>query len=305
MKTDIKKILASKTKKALSSNILSSDAIRQNIVIIKDLKSFIPPLSKEELAQLEENIKQHGCQTPIQLWQTTKYIAGVSDNIADNTEDDSIYVLIDGHNRLEICKKNNLPFDIYILSFTSIKEAKDYMINLQLGRRNLSPTQISYFRGLRYNNEKTDKINNLSQNYPKGQNDPSGNSTAERLSKEYNVSPKTIKRDAEFAKGMEMIAPDLRNEILNGVQKIEKKIIQKIAKTQHLSEPIKNFDELITITDISKEEDDMESVGNTTQLKELSDKILTASKKYATTHAQQDLEQILILVNKSLELYKN
>ncbi len=305
MKTDIKKILASKTKKALSSNILSSDAIRQNIVIIKDLKSFIPPLSKEELAQLEENIKQHGCQTPIQLWQTTRYIAGVSDNIADNTEDDSIYVLIDGHNRLEICKKNNLPFDIYILSFTSIKEAKDYMINLQLGRRNLSPTQISYFRGLRYNNEKTDKINNLSQNYPKGQNDPSGNSTAERLSKEYNVSPKTIKRDAEFAKGMEMIAPDLRNEILNGVQKIEKKIIQKIAKTQHLSEPIKNFDELITITDISKEEDDMESVGNATQLKELSDKILTASKKYATTHAQQDLEQILILVNKSIELYKN
>jgi hypothetical protein len=64
MKTDIKKILASKTKQALSSNILNSDVIRQNIVILDDLKNLIPALSPDEFSQLEENIKQHGCQTP-------------------------------------------------------------------------------------------------------------------------------------------------------------------------------------------------------------------------------------------------
>lgn len=55
------------------------------------------------------------------------------------------------------------------------------MINLQLGRRNLSPTQISYFRGLRYNNENSDKTSNLSQNFPKGHYDLSGNTIDKRM----------------------------------------------------------------------------------------------------------------------------
>lgn len=296
MKTDIKKILASKTKQALSSNILNSDVIRQNIVILDDLKNLIPALSPDEFSQLEENIKQHGCQTPIQLWQTTKFAAGQSDNPSDT--DEVIYILIDGHNRLEICRKNNLHFDVYMLSFNSIKEAKDYMINLQLGRRNLSPTQISYFRGLRYNNEKSDKISNLSQNYPKGHYDPSGSSTAERLSKEYNVSPKTIKRDAEFAKGMEMLAPELRNDILRGKQKVEKKVIQQIAKDGNIAEPISDLSTLVV---------DSSSVAMNVvvsdDLKELSSQIFKASEKYASTQSQQDLEVLLKLVTDAMNLY--
>lgn len=295
MKTDIKKILASKTKQALSSNILNSDTIRQNIVILSDLKNLIPALSSEEFGQLEENIKQHGCQTPIQLWQTTRFAAGQTNDSLDNEE--IIYILIDGHNRLEICRKHNLHFDIYMLSFNSIKDAKDYMINLQLGRRNLSPTQISYFRGLRYNNEKTDKINNLSQNYSKGQNDPSSNSTAERLSKEYNVSPKTIKRDADFAKGMEMLTPELRNDILRGKQKVEKKVIQQIAKDTFIKEPISDISQIVIEAPSNETNDSGDDI------KTLSNQIYKASEKYVATQSQQDLETVLKLVNTALKLY--
>jgi hypothetical protein len=74
---------------------------------------------------------------------------------------------------VRIYTQHNLPFEVYVLSFDSQKDAKDYMINLQLGRRNLSQNQISYFRGLRYNNEKVDKFDNLQTNSLKCQNDPS------------------------------------------------------------------------------------------------------------------------------------
>ena len=171
MKTDIRNILATKTKQALSSNILNASNIRQNIIILDDLRNFIPPLSSDEYSQLESNILQHGCQSPIQVWQNSKKNLG----LAFEKEDDLAYVLVDGHNRYKICTSHNLPFEVYVLSFDSQKDAKDYMINLQLGRRNLSQNQISYFRGLRYNNEKADKSDNLLTNFPKGQNDPSGN----------------------------------------------------------------------------------------------------------------------------------
>ena len=266
MKTDIRNILATKTKQALSSNILNASNIRQSIIILDELKSFIPPLSTDEYAQLESNILQHGCQTPIQVWQTSKKNLGLT----FEKEDDLSYILVDGHNRHKICTQHNLPFEVYILSFESQKEVKDYMINLQLGRRNLSQNQISYFRGLRYNNEKADKLDNLlpdsskghfdpSKNggqktdkleteSPKGQNDPSVKTTAERLAKEYNVSPKTIKRDAEFADGLQKIDSELRNNILEGKIKIDKGSIQKLSKSQ-TEKPIKSIQELHELSD--------------------------------------------------------
>jgi hypothetical protein len=288
MKTDIRNILATKTKQALSSNILNASNIRQNIVILEELQSFIPPLSTDEYGQLESNILQHGCQTPLQVWQTSKKNL----DLPFEKEDDLAYILVDGHNRYKICTQHNLTFEVYVLSFDSQKEAKDYMINLQLGRRNLSQNQISYFRGLRYNNEKADKFDNLQTNSskgqndpsvkegqtdgdlstnsskghfdpsrnkvqktdksqinsPKGQNDPSVKTTAERLAKEYNVSPKTIKRDAEFADGLEKIDPELRNNILEGKTKIDKGTIQKLSKSK-IEKPIKSVQELIEIAD--------------------------------------------------------
>ena len=57
---------------------------------------------------------------------------------------------------------------------------------------------------------------NLQTNSSKGQNVPSEKITEERLAKEYNVSAKTIKRDAEFAEGLEKINTELRNNILEG-----------------------------------------------------------------------------------------
>jgi hypothetical protein len=69
--------------------------------------------------------------------------------------------------------------------------AMNWMINNQLGRRNLHPDQASYLRGKRYNAEKQDKGGDRKSI---DQNDPLIESTADRLATEYKVSAPTIKR---------------------------------------------------------------------------------------------------------------
>lgn len=297
MKTNIKDILAAKTKQALSSNILQADSIRKNIIILEELRNLIPPLLDDEFKQLESNILEHGCQSPLQLWQSNKKFL----NLPYTKEDELAYVLIDGHNRFKICTTHNLPFEIYQLSFDSLKDAKDYMINLQLGRRNLSPTQIAYFRGLRYNNEKADKTENLSKgqnvlseeniqkltdNSPKGQNVPSGISTAERLAEEYKVNAKTIKRDAEFAKGLEKLSSDLRNKILIGDEKIEKGVIQELGKNTTVTAPISTIQEIQSFTKTSSSN----TVNPIQQQVEVINSIL---KKFSKTQQKADLEELI------------
>lgn len=308
MKTNIKDILAAKTKQALSSNILQADSIRKKIIILEELQSLIPPLLEDEFKQLENNILEHGCQSPLQLWQVNKKTL----NLPYTQEDELAYVLIDGHNRFNICSNHNLPFEIYQLSFNSLKDAKDYMINLQLGRRNLNPTQIAYFRGLRYNNEKADKTENLSKgqnvlseesnkiiadNSSKGQNVPSGISTAKRLAEEYKVNAKTIKRDAEFAKGLEKLSSDLRNKILIGEEKIEKGIIQELGKNTAIIAPISTVQEIQNLSKVV-------SANTVNPIRQQVEIINSMLKKFSKTQQKTDLEELIKTAKEILKTLK-
>lgn len=90
------------------------------IVIDNEFRALIPPLSAEERAQLEANILADGCRDPLVTWGE---------------------VLIDGHNRHEICTKHGLPFDVVEHEFSSRDDAIEWIINNQFGRRNLSDYQ--------------------------------------------------------------------------------------------------------------------------------------------------------------------
>lgn len=90
------------------------------IVIDNEFRALIPPLSAEERAQLEANILADGCRDPLVTWGE---------------------ILIDGHNRHEICTKHGLPFDVVEHEFSSRDDAIEWIINNQFGRRNLSDYQ--------------------------------------------------------------------------------------------------------------------------------------------------------------------
>lgn len=87
------------------------------MLINETFKNLIPPLSQEEFNQLEANILKDGCMHPLVLWNDT---------------------LIDGHNRYAICTKHNIAFTTVSMDFADESTAKLWMLNLQLGRRNLS-----------------------------------------------------------------------------------------------------------------------------------------------------------------------
>lgn len=84
-------------------------------------QALIPPLAPEERAQLEENIKRDGCRDPLVCWRQH-----------------DVDVLIDGHNRYEICQSNDLDFRITRLAFDDEDAACIWIIDNQKGRRNLA-----------------------------------------------------------------------------------------------------------------------------------------------------------------------
>lgn len=90
--------------------------------IDKEFQALIPPLSQEELKQLEENIKSDGCRDALVIWDG---------------------VIIDGHNRYKICQENDIPFETEEMEFNSRGEVTEWIIRNQFGRRNLSFAQRS------------------------------------------------------------------------------------------------------------------------------------------------------------------
>ncbi|MDI9866498.1 hypothetical protein QM480_19305 [Flectobacillus sp. DC10W] len=305
MKANFKDVIASKTKQALGSNLISLEAIKQNIQILEELRDFIPPLSDEESQQLEQNILKYGCKDALLVWETTRSVAGLS-----TTEDGTpAYILIDGHNRYRICQANQLNFNIQLLSFSSLKEVKDYMIDLQLGRRNLTPQQASYFRGLRYNNEKSErgKYDRITDEGLINVDDYFESkkvkvSTASKLSEEYKVSPATIRRDAEFAEGLGKLSTTLRNEVLAGNQNIEKGLLQKVAKVKELPKPIESADELVTVLQTSGLVAKIEAVPADHTLVNCSNEIIALVKKIVNAKDKEKLEELKNLVSRLEEL---
>ena len=60
-----------------------------NITINDELRSFVDPLTPIEYAALERSLLAEGCRDALVLWGE---------------------VLIDGHNRYEICRKHGIEF---------------------------------------------------------------------------------------------------------------------------------------------------------------------------------------------------
>lgn len=90
--------------------------------IDKEFQSLIPPLKPEERSGLEADIKTDGCLDPLKVWNG---------------------VIIDGHNRYDICKKNEIAFTTTDLSFNSRDDAIIWIIRNQFHRHNLNAYQQS------------------------------------------------------------------------------------------------------------------------------------------------------------------
>jgi len=99
-----------------------------------------------------------------------------------------------------------------------------YIKNEYIKRAN--PFMLSYMRGTEYNERKLSHSSKVLDCQ-------SGISTAEKVAENYNVSPRTIARDSEFADATNTIAetsPSLKEEILQGEANLTKQEVLEVAK---------------------------------------------------------------------------
>lgn len=91
-------------------------------VILTELAELLPPLGEEQLSVLETDILTNGCYSPIVVDEELR--------------------IIDGHHRQKICKKHNIPYTMMVFSFEDLLEAKQWALDTQKGRRNLTTWEL-------------------------------------------------------------------------------------------------------------------------------------------------------------------
>ncbi|MBN4666067.1 hypothetical protein HUS70_12010 [Pandoraea nosoerga] len=91
------------------------------VQINEELKAYIDPLTPDEYAALEQSLLAEGCRDALVLWGD---------------------VLVDGHNRYEICRKHGIEFrTVQNTTFRSMEDVHLWMIDNHLGRRSVSDYQ--------------------------------------------------------------------------------------------------------------------------------------------------------------------
>jgi len=94
-----------------------------SLQINPDLQAVVAPLTPEEYDQLKENIRKDGLLEPIALWE------------------EQSGTIVDGHNRYAICQELGIGFKTKALSFPNIEAVKLWILEHQVGRRNLTDDQ--------------------------------------------------------------------------------------------------------------------------------------------------------------------
>jgi len=179
------------------------------ITIDREFKNLIPAIGDEERQQLEANIVEFGgARDPLVVWR-------------EGDRD----ILIDGHNRHEICTRLGLDYRVEPMEFASRDEAADWIDRNQLGRRNLSRQDYKLLLGRRYNRAKKaahrpDKSVNVAE---------LSGVTSERLAKEHGVTEKTVRNAGKFQAAAEKLG--IEKQIASGKVKATEAEVVKAAKS--------------------------------------------------------------------------
>lgn len=189
-----------------------------------EFKALIPKLRKSELLQLESNLMTDGCREPIITWNG---------------------IIVDGHNRYELCHRHGIPFRIQEMEFDCREAVIAWICSNQLGRRNISEETRKYLIGIQYSTEKiaAGKRNSRGVNQYTVEDrvshidEPDAadirHKTAARIADEHHISYATVQKYSNYSKALDEIAkhePKLAAKILSGNYKISHKNVVELAK---------------------------------------------------------------------------
>lgn len=210
----------------------------KELKIDPELRDLLPPITNEEYKQLEKNILKNGFDKNFPIMEWNGFI-------------------VDGHNRYDICKKNNVTdYTVGTLAYKTKEEVMEWMLDIQLGRRNLSPIQRIavaekyrpiYERQAKENQSKAGKeygngSEKLSQNSSKATFKENKIDVRAKLAETANVSTDT------YSKGKKILDSDndeVKEAVLSGDMSINagyNKIRENEKKKENIKEESSNTD---------------------------------------------------------------
>ena len=93
------------------------DSKTPELTVDCEFRDLIRPLLKDEYRHLEAALLAEGCREPITVWKG---------------------IIVDGHNRYELCRRLGIPFEVRERHFDNREEAIIWICANQQGRRNIS-----------------------------------------------------------------------------------------------------------------------------------------------------------------------
>lgn len=198
--------------------------MKRQYIIDPEFQRLVPSLSNIEKEILEMSILRDGCREPLTIWNN---------------------IILDGHNRLAICTRHNLSFEVRPIQLLSRDDAIAWICVNQMGRRNISEETRRYLIGKRFEAEKRIGARNSS-----GLNQYSGNEVSPillgkppekttskygvsaRIGQEYKLSHATVEKYARYAKAIDRISKadaSIIPQILSGRTRIGQDNIIDIA----------------------------------------------------------------------------
>lgn len=182
----------------------------EKLIIDEEFRTIIPPLSADEYANLERSLRREGCREAIRVWDG---------------------VIVDGHNRYEICWKWGIAYQVIRMKFSSREEAISWICLNQLSRRNLTREAYKYLIGKRYDAEKAAMRNVFGKNQysvPDRFGSGTARKTSCRLAGEYHLTHTTVERYGKFSRSLDRIEhakPGILPSILSGQCRISQRNI--------------------------------------------------------------------------------
>ena len=162
-----------------------------------EFRRMIYPLSRRNYKQLERDILSNGCQVPISVWNG---------------------MIIDGHNRYEICQKYLIELKVKEVKYVDRDDALYWICINQLNRNDISEEMRRYLIGKRYiiemSRESPDN-NNITVKHKAFGDRIHASPLSCALDQEFHVSPYTISKYASLTRAVDNIAEFYPEEAKN------------------------------------------------------------------------------------------
>lgn len=193
------------------------------------LRLLVLPLSAAEYAALETEILTNGSQKAVQCWHS--------------------YIISD-FERVEICRRHKIPFDVYKTNFLSEIEIVAQICERELSERILPSDMRRYLIGKLYNAEKVIAAHRAAgtnqckerrhRELSRAKKQPETRLVhiKERLGRQYHLNPATVTRYAAYADGIDTIFQEdsqKAEQILSGTVKVPVDVVRGYAAQKKIS----------------------------------------------------------------------